>query len=123
MDTTIDYKKIFEEQEKLLKYQAKKIDELSFKLQELAHQLAQFKKLTFGSKHERFVASDPTKEQPQYALDLDVETVGQCKITDVKEIRYLRTKTEVTKNEKPHPGRHALPSNLRREHNQRLQVW
>ncbi|MEO7315621.1 MAG: IS66 family transposase [Ginsengibacter sp.] len=115
MQTTVDHKKLYEEQVKITRYQAKKIDELSFKLQELAHQLFQFKKLTFGSKHERFIPSDPQQETSQIALDLEVETVGECKITDVKEIKYLRTKTEVTKNIKPHPGRNALPSNLRRE--------
>ena len=51
----------------------------------------------------------------QLALGLEVETAGECKITDVKKITYLRTKTEVTKNTKPHPGRTALPSSLRRE--------
>jgi transposase len=115
MQTAPDYKALYEEQVKIVHDQAKKIDELTFRLQEFAHQLSRFKKLTFGSKHERFVPTDPHQESAQIALALEVETAGECKITDVKKITYLRTKTEVTKNTKPHPGRHALPADLRRE--------
>jgi transposase len=115
MQTSVDYKTLYEQQVKISQHLSKKVDELTFRIQELVHQVAQFKKMIFGSKHERFVPSDPHKEQSQLALALEVETAGECKITDVKKITYLQTKTEVTKNAKPHPGRMALPSHLRRE--------
>lgn len=83
---------------------------------DLTHQLAQMKKMIFGSRHERFVPTDANNPSPQLTLDLDAETIATCKITDVKKITVTRTKTEVTFNKpKPHPGRMKLPENLRRE--------
>src|SRR5215210_1003878 len=70
----------------------------------LTHQLEQFKKMIFGSKSERFVAVDDKAANLQLRLDLDAETIAQCKITDAKKITVIRTKTEVTQNKpKVHP--------------------
>ncbi|HEX8675587.1 MAG TPA: IS66 family transposase [Segetibacter sp.] len=82
----------------------------------LTHQLEQLKKMIFGSKSERFVAIDDKAATAQLSLDLDAETIAQCKITDAKKITVIRTKTEVTQNNpKAHPGRMKLPEHLRRE--------
>lgn len=105
MQTTVDYKKLYEEQLKVA-------EDLTFRIQELTHQLSQLKKMIFGSKHERFV---PANNPAQLTLDLDLEQVGECVVTDEKKISYIRTKTEVIANAKPHPGRTALPAHLRRE--------
>ena len=91
-------------------------DELEVRFTDLTHQLAQMKKMIFGSRHERFVPTDANNPSPQLTLGLDAETIATCKITDVKKITVTRTKTEVTFNKpKPHPGRMKLPENLRRE--------
>jgi len=82
---------------------------------DLTHQLAQFKKMIFGSRHERFVATDDNKPNPQLSLALDADTIAQCKITDATKVEYIRTKTEVTNKPIAHPGRMKLPEHLRRE--------
>ncbi len=107
--THIDYKTLYEQQ-------VEKIAELNYKIEALTHQLEQLKKMIFGSKHERFVPTDETKTHPQLTLDLNADTIAQCKITDVTKVEYIRTKTEVTENKpKAHPGRMKLPEHLRRE--------
>jgi transposase len=113
--THIDYKTMFEEQ--LLQ-----IADLNYTIADLTHQLAQLKKMIFGSRHERFVATDDNpqdavhKANPQLSLALDADTIAQCKITDATKVEYIRTKTEVIQNKpKAHPGRMKLPGHLRRE--------
>ncbi|MCW3110635.1 MAG: transposase [Segetibacter sp.] len=101
----IDYKLLYEQ----LK------EETSLKIAELTHQLHQLQKMIFGSRQERFVATDDSRENPQLALALDADTVAACKITDAKTVKYVRTKTEVTHKPTVHPGRMKLPENLRRE--------
>jgi transposase len=72
--------------------------------------------MIFGSKHERFVASDDNKVNPQLTLDLDAQAIAACKITDATKVSYIRTNIEVTENKpKIHPGRMKLPEHLRRE--------
>src|SRR4051812_2684528 len=62
----------------------------------LTHQLAQLRKMIFGSKHERFVpAAAPST---QLSLPLDAATIAQCKITEATKVSYIRTKTELTDN-------------------------
>ncbi|HET7118100.1 MAG TPA: IS66 family transposase [Hanamia sp.] len=61
-----------------------------------------------------FVPSDNTNSR-QLSLDLEAETIEQCKITDATKVEYIRTKTQVMENKKPHPGRMKLPEHLRRE--------
>lgn len=111
MQTPVDYKILYEQQLKIT-------DELRYQIEALKHQIAGLQKMVFGSRHERFEATDPenllNKEGVQLSLGLEVDTIGTCQITEVKEIKYIRTKTEVTTG-KPHPGRMALPEHLRRE--------
>lgn len=90
--------------------------DLNHTIADLTHQLAQLKKMIFGSRHERFVATDENKTDPQLSLALDAGTIAQCKITDATKVEYIRTKTEVIQNKpKAHPGRMKLPEHLRRE--------
>ena len=99
---TIDYKQAYETL--LIKYEA------------LMHDVAQLKKMVFGSQSERFVPTDESKVNPQLSLDLDAETIAACKITAATKVAYIRTKTEVIPNPpKAHPGRMKLPDHLRRE--------
>lgn len=89
---------------------------LQIKYEAVMHELAQLKKMVFGSRHERFVA-EPLEAEPltQGTLALDAETIATCKITDATKVAYIRTKTEVVTKKKEHPGRMALPEHLRRE--------
>ncbi len=111
MQTSVDYKILYEQQLKITA-------DLTYKLEALTHQVAQFQKMIFASRHERFEAADPDnllgKSSVQLTLGLDANTIATCKITDASQVKYIRTKTEVTTN-KPHPGRMALPEHLRRE--------
>ena len=106
-----DFKALYEQQLKL-------IADLLFKIEALNGQVAQFQKMIFGSRHERFEAADPDnllgKNSVQLSLGLDADTIATCKITEATKVEIIRTKTEVTYN-KPHPGRMALPEHLRRE--------
>jgi len=90
-------------------------EELHEKYDHLLQELAQLKKMFFGSKQERFVTGDDNKANLQLSLGLDVETVIECNITATTEINYTRTKTEVIDNKpKAHPGRMKLADHLRR---------
>ena len=105
----INYKVLYEQQ-------LEKIAALNGMVAVLSHQLEQLKKMVFGSKSERFEPVGNTKDSLQLKLNLDAETVAQCKITDATQITYTRTKTEVTDNKpKAHPGRMKLPEHLRRD--------
>ena len=78
----------------------------------LKQELAQLKKIIFGSKHERFVAADGINPQ-QLSLNIQAEAVAAVKITDVKKIEYTKVTAATTPN-KIHPGRNPLPEHLER---------
>src|SRR5665213_782808 len=86
----IDYKEAYED--------------LQLKYETVMHDLAQLKKMVFGSKSERFIPTDNSKVDLQLSLGLDAETIAQCKITDVTKFTVTHTKTEVIPNPpKAHP--------------------
>ena len=89
-------------------------EQSQFEIAALKHQLDQLKKMIFGSKHERFVPLDNTISL-QLSLNLEAETIEQCKITDATKVEYIRTRPQVVENRKSHPGRMKLPEHLRRE--------
>ena len=77
----------------------------------LQQELAQLKKMIFGSKHERFI---PSEDNPsQLTLAIEAEAVAACNIIDAKKIEYTRITKEVTEK-KDHPGRMKLPEHLER---------
>jgi len=78
----------------------------------LQQELAQLKKMIFGSKHERFI---PSENNPsQLALGIEAEAVAACNIIDAKKIEYTRTTKDITEK-KDHPGRYKLPEHLERK--------
>lgn len=111
MQTSVDYKALYEQQLKIT-------TDLQFAVEAFKHEIAQLKKMIFGSRHERFEAADAdnllNKDSVQLTLGLEADTISACKITEATRIEYVRTKTEVTPA-KSHPGRTALPEHLRRE--------
>jgi transposase len=73
----------------------------------LKQELAQLKRMIFGSKSERYIGNDPG----QLNLGLDVETEEQPE-KETEQITYTRNKTD---NKKGSAIRLALPSHLHRE--------
>jgi transposase len=103
------YKEMYEQQLTL-------VADKDFLIADLTHQLAQIKKMIFGSRQERFVATGENQSNVQLRLALDADTIAQCKITGATRIEYIRTQTQIVAN-KPrlHPGRMKLPEHLRRD--------
>ena len=95
----IDYRALYEKAQ----------SEISF----LKHELAQLKKIIYGSKHERFVPTQST-HPGQLSLDIQAEAIAAVKITDVKKIEYTKVTQSITDNNKIHPGRNPLPEHLER---------
>lgn len=90
-------------------------EQLHVKYDTLLHELAQLKKMFFGSRQERFISTDDQKSGSQLSLDLDVDTIAECRITETTEVTYTRTKTETIDNKpKAHPGRMKIADYLRR---------
>lgn len=73
----------------------------------LKHQLAELKRMIYGSKRERFIAPDPLQST---LFDFPVAEVPEKKQED---ITYTRTKPEAA--QKKHPLRAELPAHLPRK--------
>lgn len=101
--TDIDYKRLYESSQK-------DNEQLTFRLTQLQHELAQLKKLIFGSRQERFVC---TVSSNQLTLGITAENIDTCQVTTAKKVEYTRTKAQT--DPAPHPGRSKLPEHLRRE--------
>lgn len=102
--THIDYKQLCEQKDAA-------IAALQIQVQSLQLQLAELKKLIFGSKGEKFIGSNTTDVQQAdlFAGDKTAQR-SVVKTTLVKE--YKKQQTKLTVN---HPGRNPLPESLRRE--------
>lgn len=80
-------------------------------IQSLQLQLAELKKMIFGSKGEKFIASSNTNVvQPDMFPDDKLGEHTVVKTTLIKSFEKKQTKLTVN-----HPGRNPLPDNLRRE--------
>jgi transposase len=95
---TADYKAMYEE--------------LNPKYEAVLLELAQLKKMVFGSRHERFESTSP--ESSQLALDLAVDAIANV-TTETVAVTTTKTISTVTKSPITHPGRSPLPAHLRRE--------
>ena len=96
--THIDYKSLYEQSQ----------IEIAF----LKQELAQLKKIIFGSRQERFVANEAITPQ-QLSLNIEAEAIATVQITDAKKIAYTKVTKEITPA-KLHPGRNPLPDHLER---------
>ena len=86
---------------------------LQLEVLELKQQIEQFKKMIYGSKHERFIPS--LSNNPQLALDLQAETIASCSVVNAKKISYIKSNVTIEQKPLQHPGRMKLPESLRRE--------
>lgn len=85
-------------------------EELLVTVVELKHELDQLKRLVYGSRHERFVPSEP---QEQLTLGLNA-TASPAVPAPVKTIEYTRTEKKAA-TEKVSTGRMKFPADLPRE--------
>jgi len=84
--------------------------QLKLDYQKLQHELAQLRRMIFGSRHERFLPEHPKE---QLALGLNVPATEQPEVVSTQKIEYTREKkTTATKS---HPVRTKLPGDLPRE--------
>ena len=96
--------------EALIDYK-EKYEALFIEYSNLRHELAQLKRLVFGSRHERFIPSIP---QQQFALGLAVEKIETPSPVGIQTIEYTR-KQKKESTEKIQTGRMKLPADLPRE--------
>jgi transposase len=82
------------------------------RITKLESELAQLKKMIFGSRQERFVPL--ASAHPQLSLGIESEPVATSVVTTQK-ISYTRTSVAVDQQPLLHPGRMKLPEGLRRE--------
>ena len=83
-------------------------EKLSLKQQDLEFQLAQLKKLVFGSRHEKFVAADAQMAPTLFDIPAIIELLDNTTTT----VAYEKSNKQLRPN---HPGRNSFPENLRRE--------
>lgn len=119
-----DYKQLYEEELALRKageqrYRQQLLDYevMQEELTKLKQELAWLRRQMYGSKREYCkLAEGLTASDIQLALDLQADTVAQCRIRAGQRINYVRTKVELIPHPpKQHPGRARLPDHLRRE--------
>jgi len=122
--SNIDYKQLYEQQliqiadlNQALDSHLSLAADLREKVAAVSFELNQLRKMVFGSRRERFIAAAGiTKAELQLALDLDAQTIAECRITSASRVEYIRTRARVIPHPpQPHPGRVKLPAHLRRE--------
>jgi transposase len=79
---------------------------------QLEAELAQLKKMIFGSRQERFVPLPSA--HPQLCLDIESDATGTA-VVNSQQIIYNRTVVSTEAQPLLHPGRMKLPESLRRE--------
>jgi transposase len=82
------------------------------RITKLESELAQLKKMIFGSRQERFVPLP--SDHPQLSLGIETELAAASIVTTQK-ISYTRTNVALEQQPLLHPGRMKLPESLRRE--------
>lgn len=99
-------------QEKVIEELKTVNQELALKVTRHTQELAQLKKMIFGSRSERYVPTDAGAMQGMlFNQDPDG---ASCSVIDAQKIAYVKTKV-ASPEPKAHPGRMKLPENLRRE--------
>jgi transposase len=102
IETATDYKSLYEES--------------TLEIVSLKHEIANLKRLIFGSKSESFIAQNTPSTQ--LTLDIQAEAVATCSVIKAQKIEYTRQQLEIKKNPAcrmgRHPGRTQLPEHLER---------
>jgi long-subunit fatty acid transport protein len=88
----IDYKQLYEQQIVVIEKMTQQLDAHFDKVATLSAEITKLRKMIFGVKIERFVPSaNATARELQLALELQAETVAQCKITSATTVGYFIT--------------------------------
>lgn len=87
-------------------------EELILMVIDLQHQMSVWKKMIFGSKHERFAPIVPVSAN-QLSLGIEVEKIVEHEVT-IKHVP-AHDRVQIEKKERIHPGRNPLPASLPRE--------
>jgi len=95
IETATDYKSLYEES--------------TLEIVSLKHEIANLKRIIFGSKSESFIPQNTASAQ--LSLDVQAEAVATCSVIKAQKIEYTRQQLEIKKN---HPGRTPLPEHLER---------
>ncbi len=95
IETAIDYKTLYEES--------------SVEIVSLRNEIANLKRMIFGSKSESFIPENIPSAQ--LSLDIQAEAIVTCSVTKSQKIEYTRNQLEIKNN---HPGRGRLPEHLER---------
>lgn len=114
--------KVINDQNAVINSQEQQLEENRKQLSSLVmvkHQLKILKKMIYGRRSEKLYAStdkpEPPKVGEQINLDMEVDAIATCSITDAKVIpAHVRYTKKVT-DKLPHPGRHDWPAGLREE--------
>ena len=104
----IDYKLELKKALSIIETQSSIILQSQVTIQDLQFQLAQLKKLVFGSRHEKFVSSD-TQLAPTL---FDIPAITDLLDSTPTTVTYEKPNKQSRPN---HPGRNSFPENLRRE--------
>ncbi|MBA3830277.1 MAG: IS66 family transposase [Taibaiella sp.] len=102
IENAIDYKTLYEESIDANRNNLLQINALQ-------QELANLRRLIYGSKNERFLPANGSLSQ--LSLDIQADAVGACSVTKAQKIEYTRNTTQITKE---HPGRTKLPEHLER---------
>ena len=95
IETALDYKTLYQES--------------TLEIASLRNEIANLKRMIFGSKSESFIPQNtPSK---QLSLDIQAEAIATCSVTKAQKIEYTRQQLEIKKD---HPGRTQLPEHLER---------
>ncbi len=96
IETATDYKSLYEESVQLHEEYVKKFDQ---EIITLRHEIANLKRIIFGSKSESFIPQNTPSAQ--LSLDMQAEAVATCSVIKAQKIEYTRQQVEIKKN---HPG-------------------
>lgn len=120
IEAATDYKLLFEQllrehQQLEVAYQqsVQQLTSLNGSFTMLKHELEQLKKIIYGSRQERFVAT--ATHPSQLTLSINTETTEQCAVGTAQKIEYTRSKAIETNINKVPTGRMKLPESLPRE--------
>lgn len=107
-----DYKALYEQsQQEMIQTLQRTVTSLELQNQSLQLQLAELKKMIFGSKAEKFVAANALDAQQSDLFPND--KLGQVEV--VKSTLVQQYQKQQTKLTVKHPGRNPLPEGLRRD--------
>ncbi|MDZ4709356.1 MAG: IS66 family transposase, partial [Saprospiraceae bacterium] len=87
-------------------------EELQLEISTLKLQLAQIRKMIYGSKQERFVSQTHPE---QLSLGIEDETEGVIASQSIQKINYQRVQPKPNPVPPNHPGRNKLPDHLERK--------